>query len=277
VITFDEFLKRTSLAPALSKILHLLEETYHSAVDLEFTFQLSGPDPVRPRVEITLLQCRPQSRLQTAGVGRIPRGLSPESIVFATSFMVPQGMLSDIRYVVFVSPERYLALPGETARKAVGRAISLLNATLPEKSFICVGHGRWGATNTELGVFVGYSDICHAGALVELSGEGIDAGPEPSLGTHFFQDLMEAQIYPIAVPRDRVDTVFNRDFFYNTPNSLGGVLGPGRDQGDCLRLIRVASFRPAHHLDLVMDDESGRAVAFLVPDAQGQHLPGSSS
>jgi hypothetical protein len=116
---------------------------------------------------------------------------------------------------------------------------------------------------------VGYADICHAGALVELSGEGIDAGPEPSLGTHFFQDLMEAQIYPIAIPRDNADTIFNRDFFYNTPNSLVDVLGPGRDQGDCLRLIKVASFRPGHHLDLVMDDENGRAVAFLAPDGGG--------
>jgi hypothetical protein len=33
-----------------------------------------------------------------------------------------------------------------------------------------------------------------------------------------------------------------------------------------LRLIKVASFRPDYHLDLVMDDEQSRAVAFLVPD-----------
>jgi len=35
---------------------------------------------------------------------------------------------------------------------------------------------------------------------------------------------------------------------------------------DSLRLIEVASFRPGCHLDLVMDDEKSRAVAFLVPD-----------
>jgi hypothetical protein len=33
-----------------------------------------------------------------------------------------------------------------------------------------------------------------------------------------------------------------------------------------LRLIEVSSFSPSHHLDLVMDDEKGLAVAFLVPD-----------
>jgi hypothetical protein len=199
----------------------------------------------------------------------VPKGLAPKDIVFSSSFLVPHGVLSNIRYVVFVSPERYLALPHETDRLAIGRAISQLNAVLPEKSFICVGHGRWGTANTELGVFVGYADICHAGALVELSGKGIDAGPEPSLGTHFFQDLMEAQIYPIAIPLDNADTVFNRDFFYSTPNALGETLGPGLDQGDCLRLLRVAAYKPGHHLDLVMDNENGQAVAFFVPDATG--------
>jgi len=267
VITFDEFLRCTPLASTLSKILHLLEENYHSAVDLEFTFRIPDPSAAKPEAEITLLQCRPQSRFQAARVVRVPRELSPGDIVFSTGFMVPQGYLSDIRFVVFVCPEAYLALPGEADRKALGKAISQLNAALPEKSFLCVGPGRWGTTNTELGVFVGYADICHAGALVELSGEGIGAGPEPSLGTHFFQDLMEAQIYPIAIPLGSGATVFNRDFFYNAPSSLGDVLASGYDPGDCLRLIKVASFKPGHHLDLVMDDESGQAVAFLAPDA----------
>jgi hypothetical protein len=147
--------------------------------------------------------------------------------------------------------------------------VSRLNATLPEKSFICVGPGRWGTANTELGVFVDYADICRAGALVELSGKGIGAGPEPSLGTHFFQDLMEAQIYPLAIPLDSPDTIFNRDFFYNSANSLADQLGSDCGQADCLRLIEVASLKPGHHLDLVMDDESGQAVAFLAPDAAG--------
>ena len=269
VITFDEFLQRTPLATMLSRILHLLEENYHSAVDLEFTFRIPDPSAAMPGAEITLLQCRPQSYFQAARVVRLPRGLSPEDIAFSTGFMVPRGLLSDIRYIVFVAPEAYLALPSGADRKAVGRVVSRLNERLPEKSFICVGPGRWGTAITELGVFVDYADICRAGALVELSGEGIGAGPEPSLGTHFFQDLMEAQIYPLAIPLESPDTIFNRDLFYNSHNSLADVLGPDCDQGGCLRLIKVATLRPGHHLDLVMDDENGQAVAFLAPDTGG--------
>jgi hypothetical protein len=33
-----------------------------------------------------------------------------------------------------------------------------------------------------------------------------------------------------------------------------------------LRIIRVADFRPSHHLELVMDERKGKAVCFLEPD-----------
>jgi hypothetical protein len=144
--------------------------------------------------------------------------------------------------------------------------IARLNTLLEDKSFICVGPGRWGTTNTDLGVYVSYADICNTGALVELSGKGIGVAPEPSLGTHFFQDLMEAQIYPLAVNLDEPDVIFNRDFFYNTPNSLAEWIPCDNRQSPCIRLIKIASFRPGHHLELAMDDEQGLAVAFISPD-----------
>jgi hypothetical protein len=100
---------------------------------------------------------------------------------------------------------------------------------------------------------------------VELSGEGVGLAPEPSLGTHFFQDLMEAQIYPLAVTLGKRETRFNNDFFYNTINQLSEKL-PSAPASSCIRLIDVAQFSPGHHLDLVMDDEEGRAVAYLEKD-----------
>jgi hypothetical protein len=144
--------------------------------------------------------------------------------------------------------------------------ISRLNTALPEKSFICVGPGRWGSLNTDLGVYVCYSDICYSRALVELSGKGVGVAPEPSLGTHFFQDLMEAQIYSLAINLDAPDAIFQHGFFYETPNHL--VEWAKCDQSYCqvVRLIDVADYRPGHHLELAMDDEAGLAVAYLSPD-----------
>lgn len=264
-ITFKEFLRRTPFAARLSSILHILEENYHGAVDLEYTFQVPNPDELNPRVVISLLQCRPQSHLQTGISPCPPKEFPCEAVVFSTNFMVPQGYVKGIRYVLFVTPEAYFKLPSAEERNGLGRIIGRLNAEMLGKSYICVGPGRWGTANTDLGVYICYSDIFNAAALVELSGTGIGPAPEPSLGTHFFQDLMEAQIFPLAVFLDQADTVFNRDFFYNSPNCIADFVKISPAQAECLRLIDVSACRPGHQLELVMDDEKGQATAFLAP------------
>lgn len=264
-ITFSEFLKRTPFPTVLTRILRTIETHYHSAVDLEFTVHIPDPRALDPQVKISLLQCRPQPHLQDAYAVRLPKGLPSEDVIFSTHYMVPRGYLSGIRYVLFVNPDGYYSLPSQSARNEISMAISRLNVELGEKEFICVGPGRWGSTNTDLGVFVSYADIYDAGALVELSGEGIGPAPEPSLGTHFFQDLMEAQIYPLALHVDAEDVVFNRDFFNKSPNSLSEWLDADQDLEKCVHLIDVAAYRPGHHLEIVMDDDAGQAVAFLSP------------
>jgi hypothetical protein len=265
-ITFNDFLRRTSFAECTSKILRTLEKHYHAAVDMEFTVHIPEPRSLQPEVVISLLQCRPQSQLQEISPIKIPEALTSEEIIFATRYMVPRGHLDHIRYVLYVRHEAYYALPTIAERNKLGPAISHLNAALDEKSFICVGPGRWGSTNTDLGVYVSYADIYKAGALVELSGNDIGPDPEPSLGTHFFQDLMEANIYPLVVRVDDAEAQFNRAFFYHTSNSITDWIELETSIQACLHLIDVHKFRADHHLELVLDDEAGQAIAYLSPD-----------
>lgn len=266
-ITFDEFLRRTPFATCLSKILRTIETHYHAAVDLEFTVQIDPAPGANPMLKLSLLQCRPQTYLQETKVVRLPEQQPPENILFSTRFMVPCGALTGIRYLLYVDPERYYALATPADRSKIGAAISRLNAALGEKSFICIGPGRWGSTNTDLGVYVSYADIYNAGALVELSGAGIGPDPEPSLGTHFFQDLMEANIFPLAVRVDDKNTIFNRAMLEYSPNRIGDWVEIDAALAGCLRLIDTADLRAGHHLELVMDDEAGQALAFLASDA----------
>lgn len=269
-IDFHELLNRTDFASLLSRILRLLEENYHSALDVEFTIQLPEPRSVDPPIQITLLQCRPQSYLKEIMPPRIPEELPQQSILFSTSFMVPRGFLTDIRYVVFIKPEAYFNLVTSAERNQISQAIARLNSLLADKSFICIGPGRWGSTNMDLGVYVSYADIHNTGALVELSGRAIGTGPEPSLGTHFFQDLMEAQIYPLAVPLDDENTYFNWDLLNNAPNVVLDYLDGDESIADCVNLIDIQAYRPGQHIELIMDDEQGQAIAFL---AEGNSNP----
>ena len=110
-LTFTECLRRTPFASRLSQMLRILEQHYHGLVDMEFTFQIQNPNSTQPEVLISLLQCRPQSHLKAAKVVRFPAELTHEEIILSTNFMVPQGFVQNIRYVLFVSPEAYYQLP----------------------------------------------------------------------------------------------------------------------------------------------------------------------
>jgi hypothetical protein len=265
-IDFHDLLNRTKFASLLSQILRLLEENYHSALDVEFTLHLPEPRSVNPPIQITLLQCRPQSYLEEISPPQIPEDLPQESIIFTTSFMVPRGFLTDIRYILFIKPEAYFSLVSSAERNRISQTIARLNTLLEDKSFVCIGPGRWGSTNLDLGVYVSYADIHNTGALVELSGREIGTGPEPSLGTHFFQDLMEAQIYPLAIPLDDENTYFNRDFLNQAPNVILNFLDADETIAKCVHLIDIQSYRTGHHIELIMDDEQGQAIAFLAED-----------
>jgi hypothetical protein len=265
VITFDELIKRTPLADRMKKMLQLLEKNYKAPVDTEFTIHIENQKSLTPDIRISILQCRPQSHLKEIKV-HLPPALFPEDIIFSTRRMVPQGTVNEIRYVIYVSPESYYSLPTPASRSEIGRAVGRLNSLLKDYKFICVGPGRWGTTNPDLGVHIGYSDIYNTSALVELAGQGLGHEPEPSFGTHFFQDLVEAEIYPLAVYLDDEDAVFNKAFFYDTSNCLKEIAPKEAGLSDTLRLIDVQDFRPGSLIELVMDDEKGRAVAFLYPD-----------
>ncbi len=262
VITFDELLRRTPFATLMRDALALLEEHYRSPVDTEFTVHISDALTLHPKVHISLLQCRPQSHMADEEVS-MPDKLDDADVIFATRRMVPRGAVREIRYVLFVTPEGYFSIGSQSERNKLERTIGTLNKTLGEEVFICVGPGRWGTSTPDLGIHVTYGDIFNTHALIELAGKSVGTDPEPSFGTHFFQDLMEAKIFPLAINLDDKDAIFNREFFYDTPNRLPDWIETSETLCRCLRLIAVEDFRAGHLLDLVMDDEEGRAVAFL--------------
>ena len=265
VVTFDELLKRTPFADRMKSILRILEDYYRSPVDLEFTLHIRQPETGKPELCIQIVQCRPQSRLADTQQVRIPSDLVEEDMAFLTHFMVPPGKIDRIDYVMFVPPEGYFGLTSMEQRQKLSRAIGQLNGALKGQDFICVGPGRWGSSNSDLGVPIGYGDIYNTRALVEMTGPGIGPAPEPSLGTHFFQDLLESQIYPLAVLLDDPESLFNQKLFYEMPDHTNTFIDLDPQLKDALRLIRVGDYRSGHALRLVMDDERSVAAAYFVP------------
>jgi hypothetical protein len=266
VLTFDGLLQRTNFADLMKEILSLLEDTYHLPVDMEFSVQIEHPHAAKPELYINLLQCRPLATLFSTDEEDIPAYLPKEDIIFQTHFVVPKGLVKRVDFAVFVVPDEYFSITSMDERHALARVVGQLNAALKDQAYICLGPGRWGITNPDLGVPIGYGDIYHSKSLVEMTGPGIGLQPEPSLGTHFFQDLLESQIYPLAICMDDPTTIFNERFFYKMPNRISEWIQVDEKMAQCIRLIRVSDFRPGHHIKLNMKDDQGKAVAYLEPD-----------
>jgi hypothetical protein len=272
VLTFEDLLKRTAFASRLRSILQTLEEKYNSPVDMEFTVRLDNIETAKPDVLITILQCRPQSYLMSSEHASLPLNLNQEDIIFSTRFVVPEGHIPQVDYVVYIPPESYFSLPTQESRFELVRMISRLNNVMEGQNYICVGPGRWGSSNSDLGVAVDYGDIYNTRSLVELAGQGIGPAPEPSLGTHFFQDLIEQQIFPLAIYLDDEESIFNRAFFEGMPNRVEEWITIDEKLRDCLRLIRVSDYRPDQKMQIIMSDEKTRAVAFITAEDSADKL-----
>jgi hypothetical protein len=267
ILTFEDLLRRTPFAERMRYILTVLEEEYSSPVDVEFIVDIVNENE-KPEIKISLIQCRPLSYMREESQVDIPKNLNPEDVVFSSSIMVAGGWLEDINYVLFVPPEGYFSITTQATRNKLERVIGKLNSVLTGQNFICVGPGRWGTSNPDLGVHVDYADIFNCKALVELSGQDIGPEAEPSLGTHFFQDLLEGEIYPLATHVG--EDAFNRDFFYNTPNRLAEWIEVEPLMFDYLRLINVSDYREHHHIEIVMKGEEGHALAFVSELSRGR-------
>lgn len=210
VLTFDELLSRTEFPQLMRELLTTLEAEYRTPVDVEFTARVVEENG-KTSVQITIIQCRPLGTIKEASYEK-PQRVAEMDKIFSGSSVVTGGMIEGIRYVLYVKPEGYFALRTQDERNQLERAIGKINAALHNENYICVGPGRWGTSNPDLGVHVDYADIFNARAIVELTGSEVGIPDEPSLGTHFFQDLLEGQIYPLAVNlnRDTFNTQIGR-------------------------------------------------------------------
>ena len=68
------------------------------------------------------------------------------------------------------------------------------------------------------------------------------------------------------VSLDDKETAFNWDFFYRSPNQVHNYLSLSKEVEACLHLIDVSTFSKDNHIELVMDGEKSRAVAFIQSD-----------
>ncbi len=259
VLTFNKLIQRTDFVRIVGEMVAKLERAYGRPVDTEFTGFVGRDGQVR----VNLLQCRPMAMAGGAGAVTVPDDVPPERIVFRSSRLVGGGVLHDIRFVIYIDPRRY-ARAAIGVKKALGRLVGRVNKhpRLAGSRVAMLGPGRWGSSNISLGVNVGYADIDNADVLVEIAHEEAGHVPEVSYGTHFFQDLVEADIIYCAVYPGAGDAAFNHAFLDQAPNILTALEPDAADLADLVKVIDVPAIADAH-LHIVADPQRQRALCYL--------------
>ncbi|MEJ2543297.1 MAG: PEP/pyruvate-binding domain-containing protein [Calditrichaceae bacterium] len=257
IVTFDGLIQDTTFVKLMHTILRELQSALATPVDIEFAHD--GKD-------FYLLQCRPQSYSKFDAPSPIPSNLSKDKILFSANRFVSNGYIPDIKYIVYVSPEKYNLISDLDELKAIGRVIGTLNQLLPRREFILMGPGRWGSRgDIKLGVNVTYSDINNTAALIEIARKKGNYVPDLSFGTHFFQDLVEASIRYLPLYPDEPEIVFNEKFLLESPNQLTEYAAGYSYLGDIIRVIEIPQVTNGNILKILMNAEIDRAVGIISP------------
>jgi len=245
--------------------LNVLEEKLETPVDIEFASD--GQD-------FYLLQCRPQGFREDSSPSAIPKDIDWRHILFSAKRYVSNGSLKDISHIVYVDPEAYDGLMKIEDLEDVGRSIGLLNSMLPKRRFILMGPGRWGSRgDIKLGVKVSYSDISNTAALIEIARAKSNYVPELSFGTHFFQDLVEANIRYLPLYPDEAGIVFNEVFLRKATSLFSKILPDYSHLEDVVRVIDVADSMEDNVLHVAMNAELEEALGYFGPHSGDKSLP----
>jgi pyruvate, water dikinase len=261
VLTFNRLLKETPLVPVLRDMLAKLERGYGQPVDTEFTASLDEHGALR----VNLLQCRPLRVPGLVGPVVVPENISNEHVLFRAQRTISGGVVKNIRWALCIDPVTYAAMTDPALKRALGRVVGRVNARLggSEERMLMLGPGRWGSSNIDLGVNVSYADITNTAVLVELAREEAGHVPELSYGTHFFQDLVEAQIIYLPVYPDDPKAQFNQALFREGPNELPRLLPEFAEFAPWVRVIDFEAVQRGSRATLVADPQSQVALCYL--------------
>jgi hypothetical protein len=266
VLTFDRLLTATPFIPGMREMLATLQAAYGVPVDTEFAANFL-PDG---SCKINLLQCRP---LQVKGGGAapaLPAGIARDDLlVEAHGAVIGHSRAVAVDRLIYVSPPAYGRLPIPD-RYAVARLIGRI-AHLPQPGagvLFLLGPGRWGTTTPSLGVPVAFAEIDTVAALCEIVAMRDDLVPDVSLGTHFFNELVELDILYCALFPKRQDNLLNGGFFDGAPNRLAELAPDAARWAEVVRVIDAAGLPGGGVLRLGADTIQQTVVCYRDPDGR---------
>ena len=230
VVTFTNVL-RQKVAPLAEVIDFMLSKGQYAMgrpVEIEFAGNLN-PDAMSSKNKGTVywLQMRPivdKKEMLDDSIMKV----DDSRLILRSETALGHGVMDNVRYVVYVKPQNF----DRSRNPEVAAEIEAINKRMVEKGepYILIGPGRWGSSDSSLGIPVRWAQIAGARLIVESALPGYRI--EPSQGTHFFQNL----------------TSFGVGYFTIDPTAGSGYFDsayldslPAESESDAVRIVRFDS------------------------------------
>lgn len=211
VITFANILQHDVFP--LARILQLVQKygqgEMRRPVEIEFAVNLNTAEK---KGVFYLLQIRPMVDMK-ADLNEDLDAIPEDQLLLKSVNSLGQGIMDDIQDVIYVKTEGYSA----SNNQLIAYDIEKLNKRFLDegKHYILIGPGRWGSSDTWLGIPVKWPNISAARVIVEagLTNYRVD----PSQGTHFFQNLTSFGVGYFTINAYMNDGLYNQELLNIMP------------------------------------------------------------
>lgn len=217
-------------------------EAMRRPVEIEFACNLNADRTG----SLYLLQIRPivdQKQMLDEDLAAIPDA----DCLLRSHNSLGHGVTEDVTDVVYVkTDDRFSAADNPT----IAREIEKLNKEYLDRgtNYVLVGPGRWGSSDSWLGIPVKWPHISAARVIVEVALKNYRV--DPSQGTHFFQNLTSFGVGYFTIDENRNDGCFHK-----------AVLDamPAVEETDHVRVVRFEK-----GLRIMMDGKKGEGVVVAI-------------
>ncbi len=261
-ICFDGLIRESPFVDDMRILLKTLADAYGQPVDVEFTANFTEDS----EYHLNVVQCRP---IQMQGEGPatdLPVGVPDEDLLFRVAGpVIGRSRAGDIDRIIYVSPEAYSALPLKE-RYAIARLVGQITHTqAPDASrqLLLIGPGRWGTTMPHLGVPVSFSEIAGSSVLCEIVAMREGLTPDVSLGTHFFSELVEANMLYVALFPSHVGNFVNDSLFTTLHNNLAEMLPKAAPYAHVLKVLDQATLENGGRFKIFSDTLKQQAICYI--------------
>ncbi len=241
IVTFAPILKSKAfpLSDIVKFLLRLGSEGLNCPVEIEFAVDLDTPQG-EPK-DFYFLQVRPMIKdapFETISV----KSVSDDRLIARSNKTLGNMRCDTVRDIVLVKPDTFERSKTVKIADQVGALNEKLSSD--DTPYLLIGPGRWGTSERWLGIPVVWNQISGARIIVEAAYG--DFSPDPSFGTHFFQNLTSFRVGCFTINPAAKNGFIDFDWLMGQP-----VI----NQTDFVTHLRLA--KP---LDILIDGRVGAGV-----------------